>query len=206
MRMRSSLRHSFNDSLPHFPNYRCNHTHHEHRQTEAAIPKKFLKTGMFHAARHLAMTVTTKTQILVLSHFLFCHIYRCSAKIMRSQPPSLFGSPAAASLHQWRYTPPPTSSSAVRTSKRKCKSLSHLFPLPSFPIANAPPMDIVDDDRFDPYPTSSKRRAVSPSVSFLRENHTSLSPIYIPRPGSSSRGPIPVPMTSSATGSVASSP
>jgi hypothetical protein len=39
-----------------------------------------------------------------------------------SQPPSLFGSPASASLHQWRYTPPPTSSSAVRTSKRKCKS------------------------------------------------------------------------------------
>ncbi|KAI0308309.1 hypothetical protein B0F90DRAFT_1807520 [Multifurca ochricompacta] len=78
-------------------------------------------------------------------------------------PPSLFGSPAAASLHQWRYTPPPTASSAVRTN----------------------------DDRFDPYPTSSKRRAVSPSVSFLRENHTSLSPIYIPRSGSSSRGPIP---------------
>ncbi|KAF8481837.1 hypothetical protein DFH94DRAFT_733334 [Russula ochroleuca] len=97
-------------------------------------------------------------------------------------PPSLFGSPAAGSLHHWRYTPPPTSSSAVRTSKRKY------------------------DDRFDPYPTSSKRRAVSPSVSFLRENHTSLSPIYIPRSGSSSRGPIPVPITSSAAGSVASSP
>ncbi|KAI9509531.1 hypothetical protein F5148DRAFT_1187033 [Russula earlei] len=97
-------------------------------------------------------------------------------------PPSLFGSPAAASLHQWRYTPPPTSSSAVRTSKRKY------------------------DDRFDPYPTSSKRRAVSPSVSLLRENHTSLSPIYIPRSGSSSRGPIPLPISSSATGSVASSP
>jgi hypothetical protein len=55
--------------------------------------------------------------------FPFCHIYRCNAKTMRPQPPSLFGSPAAASLHQWRYTPPPTSSSAVRTSKRKCKSL-----------------------------------------------------------------------------------
>ncbi|KAH8992494.1 hypothetical protein EDB92DRAFT_1858176 [Lactarius akahatsu] len=97
-------------------------------------------------------------------------------------PPSLFGSPAAASLHQWRYTPPPTASSAVRTSKRK------------------------HDDRFDPYPTSSKRRAVSPSVSYLRENHTSLSPIYIPRSGSSSRTPIPIPITSSAAGSVASSP
>lgn len=80
------------------------------------------------------------------------------------------------------------------------------FHCPPSPLLNAPPTDIVDDDRFDPYPTSSKRRAVSPSVSFLRENHTSLSPIYIPRSGSSSRGPIPVPITSSATGSVASSP
>lgn len=58
-----------------------------------------------------------------LVRVFFCCIYRCSAKIMWPQPPSLFGSPAAASLHQWRYTPPPTSSSAVRTSKRKCKSL-----------------------------------------------------------------------------------
>ncbi|KAI0275334.1 hypothetical protein BC834DRAFT_965728 [Gloeopeniophorella convolvens] len=100
-----------------------------------------------------------------------------------SMPPSLFGSPAAASLHQWRYTPPPTASSAVRTSKRKY------------------------DDRFDPYPTSSKRRAVSPSVTYLRETHTSLSPIYIPRAGGAPRGPIAVPVaSSSAAGSVASSP
>lgn len=125
---------------------------------------------------------------------------------MRPQPPSLFGSPAAGSLHQWRYTPPPTSSSAVRTSKRKCKSFVPFYFLTPFPLLMlAPPLDL-DDDRFDPYPTSSKRRAVSPSVSFLRENHTSLSPIYIPRSGSSSRGPIPVPITSSAAGSVASSP
>ncbi|KAF8506582.1 hypothetical protein F5888DRAFT_1797852 [Russula emetica] len=80
--------------------------------------------------------------------------------------------------------------------------VAFIFHCPPSPLL----MDIVDDDRFDPYPTSSKRRAVSPSVSFLRENHTSLSPIYIPRSGSSSRGPIPVPITSSATGSVASSP
>ena len=59
---------------------------------------------------------------------LFRQISGCDAKIMRPQPPSLFGSPAAPSLHQWRYTPPPTSSSAVRTSKRKCKPLFHLFP------------------------------------------------------------------------------
>ena len=118
------------------------------------------------------------------------------------QPPSLFGSPASASLHHWRYTPPPTASSAVRTSKRKCKCSFFLSLFPRLLI----PWCGVDDDRFDPYPTSSKRRAVSPSVSYLRENHTSLSPIYIPRSGSSSRAPIPVPITSSAAGSVASSP
>ncbi len=121
---------------------------------------------------------------------------------MREQPPSLFGSPAASSLHQWRYTPPPTASSAVRTSKRKCRLL--------YPSARRSRLLMhecgADDDRFDPYPTSSKRRAVSPSVSYLRENHTPLSPIYIPRSGSSSRAPIPVPITSSAAGSVASSP
>ncbi|KAI0322169.1 hypothetical protein OF83DRAFT_1095598 [Amylostereum chailletii] len=100
-------------------------------------------------------------------------------------PSSLYGSPSvssAAAHHQWRYTPPPTAS-AVRTNKRKY------------------------DDRFDPYPTAAKRRAVSPSVSSLRELHTSLSPIYIPRAVSgTSRGPIPIPVTNSNTGSLASSP
>ncbi|KAI0361008.1 hypothetical protein OH77DRAFT_1391696 [Trametes cingulata] len=55
-------------------------------------------------------------------------------------PSSSVGSPSIAS---WRYTPPPTSTSAVR-NKRKL------------------------DDRYDPYPTAAKRRAVSPSVSHLR--------------------------------------
>ncbi|THH18571.1 hypothetical protein EW146_g2458 [Bondarzewia mesenterica] len=97
-------------------------------------------------------------------------------------PSSTFGSPSISTpaAHQWRYTPPPTAS-AVRTNKRKY------------------------DDRFDPYPTASKRRAVSPSVSLLRETHSSLSPIYIPRTSaSSSRGPIPIPV--SAGPSVTSSP
>ncbi|KAF8273986.1 hypothetical protein EI94DRAFT_1562778 [Lactarius quietus] len=139
----------------------------------------------FAAPTHEPITIRTRTPAASVSGSL-CGDDPCAdspgAAMDIDLPPSLFGSPAAASLHQWRYTPPPTASSAVRTSKRKY------------------------DDRFDPYPTSSKRRAVSPSVSYLRENHTSLSPIYIPRSGSSSRAPIPVPITSSATGSVASSP
>ncbi|KAA1468052.1 hypothetical protein DENSPDRAFT_366285 [Dentipellis sp. KUC8613] len=93
-----------------------------------------------------------------------------------------YGSPSiSTSLHQWRYTPPPTAS-AVRTNKRK------------------------HDDRFDPYPTASKRRAVSPSISFLRDSHSSLSPIYIPRSSSSSSRPIAIPIASSSTNSVTSSP
>ncbi|KAH9858362.1 hypothetical protein C2E23DRAFT_880989 [Lenzites betulinus] len=55
-------------------------------------------------------------------------------------PSSAVGSP---SISSWRYTPPPTSTSAVR-NKRKL------------------------DDRYDPYPTAAKRRAVSPSVAQLR--------------------------------------
>ncbi|KAH9913322.1 uncharacterized protein BXZ73DRAFT_55556 [Epithele typhae] len=56
-------------------------------------------------------------------------------------PSSVLSSPVVSS---WRYTPPPTTS-AVRNNKRKL------------------------DDRYDPYPTSAKRRAVSPSISHLRE-------------------------------------
>lgn len=93
----------------------------------------------------------------------------------------------------------------LRRAHEQTKMQVFLF-LSLFPRLLIPWCGGVDDDRFDPYPTSSKRRAVSPSVSYLRENHTSLSPIYIPRSGSSSRAPIPVPITSSAAGSVASSP
>ncbi|PIL31424.1 hypothetical protein GSI_06125 [Ganoderma sinense ZZ0214-1] len=56
-------------------------------------------------------------------------------------PSSAVSSPIVPS---WRYTPPPTTS-AVRTNKRKL------------------------DERYDPYPTAAKRRAVSPSISHLRE-------------------------------------
>ncbi|TBU49323.1 hypothetical protein BD309DRAFT_851822 [Dichomitus squalens] len=57
-------------------------------------------------------------------------------------PSSAVSSPIVSS---WRYTPPPTSTSAVRNNKRKL------------------------DERYDPYPTAAKRRAVSPSISHLRE-------------------------------------
>ncbi|VDB86608.1 unnamed protein product [Peniophora sp. CBMAI 1063] len=81
-----------------------------------------------------------------------------------SESPSVsIASLRSTELHQWRYTPPPTATTVVRTNKRKY------------------------DERFDPYP-ASKRRAVSPSVSSLHGGHTSLSPIYIPRPR-----PVPVP-------------
>lgn len=100
---------------------------------------------------------------------------------------STFGSPAgmaSSSNYNWRYTPPPTAS-AVRTNKRK------------------------HDDRYDPYPNTSKRRAVSPSVTYLRDSHSSLSPIFIPRSTSSSSRttplsmpiPIPIPNNNYASGS-----
>lgn len=62
------------------------------------------------------------------------------------------------------------------------------------------------DDRFDPYPTAAKRRAVSPSVSYLRDSHSSTSsPITR---GNSSRHPIALPITipQSTASSAASSP
>ncbi|OSD06243.1 hypothetical protein PYCCODRAFT_1475076 [Trametes coccinea BRFM310] len=75
-------------------------------------------------------------------------------------PSSTVGSP---SISSWRYTPPPTSTSAVR-NKRKRMSI---------------------DDRYDPYPTAAKRRAVSPSVTHLRMGNGAprlTMPIPIPIP------------------------
>ncbi|KAG6911596.1 hypothetical protein DXG01_011899 [Tephrocybe rancida] len=97
------------------------------------------------------------------------------------QPP---GSPMISSMstpiNHWRYTPPPTTS-AVRSNKRKL------------------------DDRFDPYPTASKRRAVSPSMSYLRDNHTGVG---TPMNGRNGRLPISIPVNipGSAVNSAASSP
>ncbi|KAL5533962.1 hypothetical protein ACEPAG_422 [Sanghuangporus baumii] len=71
------------------------------------------------------------------------------------------GSPSVPSAmvppQTWRQTPPPTSaSSAVRTAKRKY------------------------EDRFEPYAPAVKRRAVSPSISHLKDRDI-ISPIVIPR-------------------------
>lgn len=80
---------------------------------------------------------------------------------------------------QWRYTPPPTAS-AVRSNKRKF------------------------DDRYDPYPTAAKRRAVSPSISYLREVHPSLSYPRTPNGRPSFPNPLAIPVPNS--GSASSSP
>lgn len=92
-----------------------------------------------------------------------------------------FGSPSMSSMmstpiNQWRYTPPPTAS-AMRSNKRKF------------------------DDRFDPYPTTNKRRAVSPAVL------ESSSRVPIGR-GSTARLPIAVPISipGSQVNSACSSP
>ncbi|KAK0233735.1 hypothetical protein IW262DRAFT_104594 [Armillaria fumosa] len=84
---------------------------------------------------------------------------------------------STSSMTQWRYTPPPTTS-AVRSAKRKF------------------------DDRFDPYP-ASKRRAVSPSIPHLRDQHSTVG-----SPRGSNRIPIAIPISipGSAVNSATSSP
>ncbi|PPQ67178.1 hypothetical protein CVT25_005779 [Psilocybe cyanescens] len=60
------------------------------------------------------------------------------------------------------------------------------------------------EDRFDPYPSCSKRRAISPSLQYLRDSHQqSNSPMSR---GSSSRHPIAIPVSTSTASSTASSP
>ena len=97
---------------------------------------------------------------------------------------------------QWRYTPPPTTS-AVRSNKRKCECLcrgqrshSHVHK--------------TVDDRYDPYPTAAKRRAVSPSISYLRDSHSSLP--YPRTPNGRPSLPIPLSIPVSSTNSALSSP
>jgi len=58
------------------------------------------------------------------------------------------------------------------------------------------------DDRFDPYPSSSKRRAVSPSISYFREAHGSLHT----RNSGTPRLSIPVAAPVSTVNSATSSP
>ncbi|KAF9645434.1 hypothetical protein BDM02DRAFT_564469 [Thelephora ganbajun] len=89
---------------------------------------------------------------------------------MDVDPVFSFGSPnvtPTSGPSSWRYTPPSTSS-AVRSNKRK------------------------HDDRYDPYP-AAKRRAVSPSMStYLRVSPRISIPVAIPIsvPNSSSSSPV----------------
>ncbi|KAJ7103297.1 hypothetical protein B0H15DRAFT_205877 [Mycena belliarum] len=93
-----------------------------------------------------------------------------------SGSPSM-SSMSSMSISHWRSTPPPTTS-AVRSNKRKF------------------------DERFDPYQNASKRRAVSPSLSHLRDSHPSS-----PKTRSNTRLPIAIPiMPASAASSTTSSP
>ncbi|KAF8078825.1 hypothetical protein FPV67DRAFT_1466612 [Lyophyllum atratum] len=91
-----------------------------------------------------------------------------------------FSSMMSTPINYWRYTPPPTTS-AVRSNKRKL------------------------EDRFDPYPSASKRRAVSPSMSHLRDAH---SGVGSPMNGRNTRLPISIPVNipGSTVSSATSSP
>lgn len=109
-------------------------------------------------------------------------------------------------LSQWRFTPPPTSSgSAMRSNKRKRSEFSR----PSRPSTSK--FDITTgsiDERFDPYATASKRRAVSPSISYLRDSYSSSN---LNSPISRASGPrlpiaLPITIPSSAASSATSSP
>ncbi|KAJ6575356.1 hypothetical protein B0H19DRAFT_638124 [Mycena capillaripes] len=94
-----------------------------------------------------------------------------------SGSPSMSSMSSMMSISHWRSTPPPTTS-AVRSNKRKF------------------------DERFDPYQNASKRRAVSPSLSYLRDSHPSS-----PKSRSNPRLPISIPiMPASAASSTTSSP
>ena len=103
---------------------------------------------------------------------------------------------ANAPAPQWRYTPPPTTS-AVRSNKRKCEF--SIWFMGSSSLSNT---GCTVDDRFDPYPSSSKRRAVSPSMSYFREAHSSLHT----RNSGTPRLSIPVTAPVSTVNSATSSP
>ncbi|KAF7337447.1 hypothetical protein MSAN_02217600 [Mycena sanguinolenta] len=94
-----------------------------------------------------------------------------------SGSPSMSSIASSMSIGQWRSTPPPTTS-AMRSNKRKF------------------------DERFDPYQNASKRRAVSPSLSHLRDSSHPSSP----KSRSNPRLPISIPIISSAASSTTSSP
>ena len=113
-----------------------------------------------------------------------------------------FGSPTMtpnSGLNSWRYTPPSTSS-AVRSNKRKRAYIapftSNVYPGPDSELLTW--FGFTDDDRYDPYP-AAKRRAVSPSIStYLRGSPRISIPVAIPIsvPNSSSSSPVVTQMQS----------
>lgn len=102
--------------------------------------------------------------------YLWGPVSPVGSSYMDVDPVFSFGSPnvtPSSGPSSWRYTPPSTSS-AVRSNKRK------------------------HDDRYDPYP-AAKRRAVSPSMStYLRGSPRISIPVAIPIsvPNSSSTSPV----------------
>jgi len=110
----------------------------------------------------------------------------------------MLSSPSISStpINSWRYTPPPTSS-AIRPGKRK-REFRRSTRTCTCQVTH---VRLVVEDRYDPYP-AAKRRAVSPSVSYLRDNHASLgSPITRNTPRLPLSIPVPVPSSASATSS-----
>lgn len=91
-------------------------------------------------------------------------------------------------MTSWRYTPPPTSTSAVRSNKRKSTLTSCLES--SGQVTDMPKLAV--DDRYDPYPLPAKRRAVSPSVSYLRDSTPSLFAPRTPNGGGRIQLPHPI--------------
>lgn len=103
-------------------------------------------------------------------------------EVQPSASPSI-SSLSSTPIHHWRYTPPPTTS-VVRSNKRKRGY--------SFVIGDHEHSFLVAvDDRFDPYPAASKRRAVSPSLTFLRESHPNVGS---PKTRNTPRLPIAIPV------------
>jgi hypothetical protein len=110
----------------------------------------------------------------------------------------VIGSPSMSPANLWRYTPPPTTS-AVRSNKRKRMSRRHSLDHIRLTLV------FVVDDRYDPYATASKRRAVSPSLHHLHTHHGSPKS----RGGHPHVRPpvsIPVPVIPSVANSACSSP
>lgn len=118
-------------------------------------------------------------------HQVYAHTF---TRFLSSQVFS-FGSPNMtpnSGPSSWRYTPPSTSS-AVRSGKRK-RACINVFQLPY----RLPSFGVVDEDRYDPYP-AAKRRAVSPSMTtYLRGSPRISIPVAIPIsvPNSSTSSPV----------------